>query len=299
MYLERVTDELTRIHQEVSEDFLLYHNKVSRTLSPHLRHGVIPRIVARELMPWHLRFDLELTASEQRDAIELLSRQELKRIPTMSAHTYFEYCRIAYLANPATFSSPWSGPFDPSLSGRELYQSYADGRCGALLDIDPNSEEAFREWHAGTSRAGGHPWEIYRGGNATHITLAAMLDRDTTPHSWRVVLDAFSSTRLVETVRIALALKRAGLPFEVAHHESLRARLACEDLIGIVPNGDDLRYGWHRFPREFNVADCVYFDSLRPGERMPPVKLWSVVKGLVNWLPLEPLKIAKIAPLKS
>ncbi len=55
-----------------------------------------------------------------------------------------------------------------------MYARYADGRHDGLLDINPASEQEFADWIDGTHPErgmGGHPWEIKRGGNTTHIDL--------------------------------------------------------------------------------------------------------------------------------
>ena len=56
-----------------------------------------------------------------------------------------------------------------------MYKRYADGRCGALHEIDPDSPDEFLLWldrkTPCTRDCGDHPWEIKRGGNTTHIDL--------------------------------------------------------------------------------------------------------------------------------
>src|SRR6478672_7667006 len=124
----------------------------------------------------------------------------------MTLELFLKYCAVAYQANPATFEESGFGKkerFKFGLSGLEYYRLYADGRHGGLLDIDPKSPEAFSEWYNSKKWQGCHPWEIYRGGNSTHIDLEVSKHRY--KEGWSVTLSAFSSTRLVETCRIALA----------------------------------------------------------------------------------------------
>lgn len=83
-------------------------------------------------------------------------RKENAQVEDMTANKFFEYCRIAYLA-----SEEKDDHLDRSLSGREMYDRYSDGRYGALLDIDPDSTEEFMKWLDGKvpcDRHGGdHP----------------------------------------------------------------------------------------------------------------------------------------------
>ena len=144
-------------------------------------------------------------------------------VENMTANKFFEYCRIAYIA-----AEEKGDHLDKSLSGREMYSRYADGRCGALLEIDPDSPEQFLAWLDHKVPCdhdlGDHPWEIKRGGNTTHIDL--FVHR---PHSYdwykpgdekyekmqRTVLVGLRGHhigRIVETVKMFLALHKAGLP---------------------------------------------------------------------------------------
>lgn len=59
----------------------------------------------------------------------------------MTATDYFHYCKIAYIAGKRQDES-----VDESLSGREMYARYADGRHEGLLDIDPDSAQEFADW---------------------------------------------------------------------------------------------------------------------------------------------------------
>jgi hypothetical protein len=95
---------------------------------------------------------------------------ENTEVSSMTAADYFQYCRIAYIAGKRKDET-----VDESLSGREMYCRYADGRHEGILDIDPASKQEFADRIDGTHPkrgAGGHPWEIKRGGNTTHIDLA-------------------------------------------------------------------------------------------------------------------------------
>ena len=63
----------------------------------------------------------------------------------------------------------------------ELYIRYADGRDEGLTGkgsglfsgpgIDLSSPEAWEAWFFDRTRRGGHPWEVCRGGNSTHVSL--------------------------------------------------------------------------------------------------------------------------------
>lgn len=52
------------------------------------------------------------------------------------------------------------------------YYRHADGRDDGLKKIDPDSAEAFADWLENREK-GGHPWEVCRGGNSTHVITQA------------------------------------------------------------------------------------------------------------------------------
>lgn len=93
------------------------------------------------------------------------------------------------------------------MSPREKYEAMADLRHGGLLDIDPESPNAFRDWYTGGGWAGTHPWETCRGGNTTHISLQVARKGD----GWQLYLDGFY--RAVEVAKMAIALFDNDVPF--------------------------------------------------------------------------------------
>jgi hypothetical protein len=287
--LTEVRKALGEIHRKVAQDPIAYHRELLRTIPPTMRFGTISRQFCKILLPEWNRFDRELSPEEGRACISLLERDLPKISLGMTANTYFEYCRIAYLANPSTHEN---GAFDRSLSGRELYSRFADGRDGGLLAIPPDSAEAFREWYQAGRMSGGHPWEIYRGGNSTHIDLGVASESSAKDSEFSVYLCADSSSRLVETCRIALALHGAGLPFQWLNRESYLDRLRGEDNVGIIPSDCPLSYGSRRFPRELRVVDCIHYDMFLDYNTGKPLASWAAIKGIVSWLPIRPLMTA-------
>ena len=221
-------------------------------------------------------------------------RKENAQVEDMTANKFFEYCRIAYLA-----SEEKNDHLDRSLSGREMYDRYSDGRYGALLDIDPDSTEEFMKWLDGKvpcDRHGGdHPWEIKRGGNTTHIDLYVHRARE---YDWYVNDEdrkkAESSTkvivglrghhigRIVETVKMFLALRKVDLPIWLDDAESVRNRILALDNIGIIPDSDSLHRGWQEYPSDFKIADVMHFASFGQMRRFAlPFVSWKPLPVLV------------------
>jgi len=159
---------------------------------------------------------------------------------------------------------------------KELYLKHADGRDDGLLELDEASAEAFETWYFDRKQQGGHPWEVCRGGNSTHISLYVIHDAQ----GWSFRLAGSSMGRSVETVKFFLALTEQGYPVSLSDGKEILAMLKGEDYIGIVPQGV--------FPR--------YCDSFFPGEKMltfmnlPHEKTGQVIQS-AYWYPIERVQL--------
>jgi hypothetical protein len=286
--LPAINQAIKEIYDEVSIDPLKYNSDLLKKLPPTIRWGAIPSPFVRDLLPEWMPFLKELTPAEIQAAINICERGSSEPLLEMTAGTFFDYARVAYLANPGTFKDSLK-PLKVNQSGIELYKLYADGRDDGLTKLNQKSPKAFEDWYSSSKRGGGHPWEIYRGGNSTHIDLYVERPTVGPKNSWQIKLSAFSSTRLAETCRIAIAFAKADLPFKLEHADSYLARLRGEDMVGIIPTGFDLKYGYHAFPKEFGVADCIHFSWLKDsqGRQLAP---WRDLAAATTWLPIRPLR---------
>jgi hypothetical protein len=279
--LSECVEQISRIYKLAQKDPLEYHRTLQRGLPPSLRQGVISRKFIKQLIPEFMPFHQEFSPAEMKQILTFLMAPSAEtKIEVMTAGIYFGYCRITYLANPDRFKEE----LNENMSGRDMYRRWADGRDGGISKLPLDDANAFQEWYEDKGRIGDHPWEIYRGGNSTHIDLAVVKEHG----AWKIKIIAFSSTRLVETCRIALALKKAGMPFELEHAESYLSRLLAEDYVGVLPESESIKYGWHHFPKEFQVADCIHYSWFKneSGRSLVPM---AKIKSLVTWLPIRPL----------
>jgi hypothetical protein len=194
----------------------------------------------------------------------------------MTLALFMRYCKVAYLANTGRFKGAIEGAIEPGMSGLKMYQRLADGRDEGLTEVPANSADAFKRWyHSG--RGGGHPGKSTRAVNTTHIDLGV-----TERHKgWSVFLSGSSTTRMAETIRIALALVKSRLPVEIRDADELLLRLLGMDNVGIVP--EYVRN--HRAAQYFNHADevfeCAHLDDLPRYNRILP---------FIAWKPLAPLR---------
>lgn len=263
----------------VKKDWIKAAKKVYESYPLNRRYGVVPHSVVRSSLTDIFRLDEALGKAKTKKFIRLVEEGSIHRtkhttIESMTASDYFDYCRIAYLAGKRK-----DDHIDENMTGREMYTRYADGRDEGLLEISPDSPTEFADWIDGKHpkrERGGHPWEIKRGGNTTHIDLS--VSRSSYDRSFIVSLSGASSTRLKETICMFLGIHQAGLPITISDPEGIRKRLLAQDNLGIVPCYDSLHRANQHFPEEDDVYDVLYFDDLGRYKRR--------IKPFITWEPL-------------
>lgn len=190
------------------------------------------------------------------------------KLKLVTANDFYRFCAIGYKANN------YEGA---DLPPKKQYYKHADGRDDGLKRLDPDSPEAFADWLENGER-GGHPWEVCRGGNSTHISLYIRKEED----GYSLVVAGSSYSRCIEAIKFYLALKHAGLPVEIQNAALLKSRLRGAEKIGIVPQGVIPRYcsGW--FPGE-NIKEFINLSLDREDAKKESV--------LAEWKPVEPVRM--------
>ena len=163
------------------------------------------------------------------------------------------------------------------MSDLEMYKRLADGRHEGLVELPPESADAFNQWyHSG--RDGGHPWEVYRGGNTTHIDLGVTEKAG----GWSVFLRGSSTSRMAETIRIALALEKEGLPVEIHDAEELRSRLLGMDNMGIIPKFIINHRASQNFEKGDRVCDCAHLHDFSRNIKILPFISWKTDRSSIG-----------------
>lgn len=271
----------------VKKNWIKVAKEIYESYPLNRRYGIVPNSVIRFSLPDLYQIDEELGKAKTKKFIRLVEEGYFHTAKntireTMTTNDYFEYCRIAYLAGKRR-----NEHIDKSLTGREMYERYADGRHEGLLEINPNSTTEFADWiddkHPKRSR-GGHPWEIKRGGNTTHVDLSVSRPSyDNT--NFTVSLGGASISRLKETICMFLGIHEAGLPISISDPEGIRKRLLAQDNIGIFPSYHSLHRADQYFHEHDDVYDVLYFDDLGRYKRR--------IKPFIVWEPLPILKPVK------
>ncbi len=269
----------------IRKDWIRTNRRVQEQYPLNRRFGIVPNSLIRASLADIYRLDKDLGKAKSRKFIRLVEdgyflKEKNTTVESMTAKDYFDYCRIAYIAGRRK-----DDYVDESLSGREMYKRYADGRHEGLLDIDENSQQEFSNWIDGKHAkrtSGGHPWEIKRGGNTTHIDLSVFRPSFHKKEEFKIELRGASINRLVETIKMFLAIFDTSLPISIADPEGIRQRLLAQDNIGIIPCYDSLHRANQRFRDSQHVYDVVYYDDLgRYKRRITP---------FITWEPLPVLK---------
>lgn len=269
----------------VKKDWIRANKQIQVEYPLPYRYGIVPNVLIRASLPDVYRLDKELGKDKTGKLVRLVEdgfflKAENTEVSSMTAADYFRYCRIAYIAGKRKEET-----VDESLSGREMYGRYADGRHEGLLDIDPASEQEFADWIDGTHPKrgqGGHPWEIKRGGNTTHIDLTVSRPSLYRREGFKVELRGESTGRMVETMRMFLAIHEDKLPISIANPQGVRKRLMAQDNIGIIPSYASLHRANQHFGQYEDVFDVMYYDDLGRSKRR--------ITPFVTWEPLPILK---------
>ena len=280
-----------------------YNDEVSADLPYQFRTGVIRRSALWSIDPaWKAR-DMDGLSEDSIAALRARmtgganETQRIGRISSFTANDFFRACAIGYgaLGYDCSNASP-----------SELYLRYADGRDEGLTGtgyglnegpgIDFQDPAAWDAWYFDRGRGGGHPWEIVRGGNSTHLDLFVMHDRYEL--DWQLRSGKISEAeyrkriagagyyfrlsgkhRPLEAVTFYLSLSGAGLPVILDNAEEILARLEGTDYVGIVPHHVIPKYCEGMFPERYGrVIDFmhVYDEDLES------------LASVIEWLPEEP-----------
>ena len=274
-FLQWLFNEIDCIVTQLSQDATAYNHSLAEELPLWKRFGKIKRRVLWNKINDIKRLDETLGAGNRTMFDQVVSNMDENRVlQSMTADDFFRICAVCYDAN---------GYFEEEqdLSDREEYTRMADGRDDGLQKINGASEKAFLHWYV-TRWMGGHPWEICRGGNSTHITLQVSKE----DNGWRLYLHGLSRTRVVETAKMAIALFRHQIPFMLPDAAHMQLMLNGEDMVGIVPDDVIPRYCNSYFPDEDDI-----FDFMNPWFDDKDVK--KVIINDARWYPIEPIELKK------
>lgn len=156
------------------------------------------------------------------------------RLHNMTARMFFNACLAGYIENERASMED---------DAKSKYYKNADGRDEGLSEVPLDDPIAFHKW-LHKREYGGHPWEIMRGGNSTHVSLYVCEDEQ----GYYFIVDGRSENRFLETINCYIAVKRMGYPVQLNDSKLLKERLQGREIIGIVPKDIFPRYCENMFP---------------------------------------------------
>lgn len=283
-----------------------YNAEVNAELPFEFKTGVLRRSIMWEKEPEYRERTLKDMSHELLDRFEQLiisgynDEEKIGRLDTMTANDFFRACAIGYQA---------CGYDGTDLSPVEQYLTHADGRDEGLTGkgyglnegpgIDFDDPSAWEQWYFYRKSGGGHPWEVCRGGNSTHVDLYVFHDRRTL--DWKVKRGEMTEEeaaahpcgyyfdfavagkhRAEEAVKFYMAISDAGLPVVLRDADEILSRFKASDYIGIVPHSVIPKYCEGMFPAKYGkVIDFmhVYDEDI------------ALYGNQIEWLPLEEAKL--------
>lgn len=238
-----------------------YNESVARLLPYKHRTGVITRAGLWKLYPEEKESFFEALTQEDVDEFLATGTEDCTGLPElkeMTANDFYRFCALGYAANN------YDGQ---AFALKAQYYRHADGRDDGLKKIDPDSAEAFADWLENREK-GGHPWEVCRGGNSTHVSLYVGLGR-VAEGCYHLALAAKSYGRCVEAIKFYLALKHAGLPVIIYTYAATEMTLR-----RFTSRGDATFHFFYDYGDGWEVVlrlEEVFEDSELPGKELPRV----------------------------
>lgn len=242
-FLEWILDAVKQALQQLKDG--TYMDYLNANLPYEHRTGTIVRKDFYDIFPEDRKaFETELTDAQINEFKQYIHEPKRPPLTTMTADMFYDLCALGYRENNYDYSEA---------NNCALYYRFADGRDAGLITIDGKSYTAFDEWYTNLRRGItlGHPWEVCRGGNSTHVDLYVNKTKD---DCWEFIVCGKSIGRYVEAIKFYIAIYREGWPVTISDKEELLARIDETEKIGIVPTGVFPRYCESYFPEETVIA---------------------------------------------
>ena len=245
-----------------------YNDDVNNNLNARQRTGTISRKDYWDIFPERKDAYLSnITDAEIKKFVSYISEQHDNKpvgsyLDEMTAEKFYEFCSMGYKANKYEHLE--------GLTAKEQYYKMADGRDNGLSEIDGESPLEFADWLNDLQRKGGHPWEVCRGGNSTHVGLYV----DHNENGYYLAVAGKSWSRSIEAIKFYNVLRDSGTAVYLYEAKGITDRLLGQDIIGIVPEHVIPVYCEQWFPRMkiLDFMNLPYEDE--PYEKMLEKIVW-------------------------
>ena len=260
-----------------------YNKQVADSLPYQFRTGIIKRSAVWEKEPEWKEQDLEGISEETLASFRQLIRsgandsEKIGRMKCMTANDFFHACAIVYHACGYEGTElPWAKQYFLHADGRDEGLSGRGYGLNAGPGIDFDDTSAWDQWYFHREQQGGHPWEVCRGGNSTHVSLFVYHDNHDNDFLFRtgkITEDEYQHRmeeagyyfivegkhRAAEAVSFYTGILKAGFPVIISDAEEILSRFEGRDYIGIVPHHVIPRYCESMFPASYGkVIDFMH-----------------------------------------
>ena len=233
-----------------------YNNRVREELPYKNRYGSISRRYYWDAFPEEREaFKENFTDEEIRKFLDYVDYQSgvgrgnsdgEDAYVDMTARDYYEACAIGYKA--AGYEDRRSWRFEDSeeehkrygdKTPKEMYYSYADGRDDGLSKVPVDDAEEFEKWFHKKGdyyeSNGSHPYEIRPSGSIRYSIHLIPRKREGSEDRWYLALSGDAYVTSIETIKMFIGMREAGLPVVLGNAEGIADRLRETDTIGILP----------------------------------------------------------------
>ncbi len=205
-----------------------YNEDVNDNLNARQRTGTISRKDYWDIFPERKDSYLsDITDEEIKKFVSYISEQNDgehkpvgKYLGEMTANKFYEFGSMGYKANKYEHLE--------GLTAKEQYYKMADGRDNGLSEIDGDSPSEFAEWLNDLHCHGGHPWEVCRGGNSTHVGLYVHHNEN----GYYLAVAGKSWSRSIEAIKFYNILRDSGTA--VYLYEAKALLIGCSVRISLV-----------------------------------------------------------------
>ena len=237
-------DKLINVKQMLGEG--TYNDYLENNIPVKYRRGSILRKDYYDIFPEIRESMLDgLSEYDINRFLDIYDERKDGYEPTLIEHIstseYYDVCSKLYLSNLEDYISA------STMTPKEMYLQYADGRDEGMRDIPEDSSDAFEKWINDNRNGGGHPWEITRSmslawsihcfvrSGRSLLSIDDLLAHKEEPKGYYYELSgkAFGNTRNI--VRFFLAVYDMGVPVVLDDMDVIASRLKENDRIGIMP----------------------------------------------------------------
>jgi hypothetical protein len=109
-----------------------------------------------------------------------------------------------------------------------------------MHDLPPEDAKAFDRWYRSREWSGSHPWEIVFA--YPHGILLSPVPSESGSGGWCFNLSVDTEGLYVKAAKMALALSKAKIPFELFRGEEVLAALRGIDSVEVGPGSEQIAY---------------------------------------------------------